>query len=255
MTNSELKSFLDEKHDLYNRPNFIETDPIQIPHSYNLQEDIEISAFLSATIAWGKRSMIIRNAKNLMTLMGNSPYDFVMNADEKNIAALKSFKHRTFQGDDCVFFIHSLRNIYSKFGSLKNVFEALFLKDGSIKTTLEQFREQFFEIPHLQRTCKHVSDVSKNSAAKRLNLFLMWMVRSDNRGVHFGLFEAIPSSALYIPLDVHSGNVGRKLGLLKRTQNDWKAVTEFTNSLKTFDSNDPVKYDFALFGLGVFEKF
>ena len=247
-----LKDFLDEKYNQYNTPQFIETDPIQIPHRFTRKEDIEISAFLTATIAWGNRKMIIRNADRIVRLLDNEPYDFVVNASENEIESLSNFVHRTFNVVDLQFFIKSLSNIYTKHDGL----EAIFSKyPTDIPKTLVNFREIFFEIPFPERTSRHVSNVAKNSAAKRLNMFLMWMVRKDNRGVHFGIWKKIKPSVLFLPLDVHTGNVGRKLALLTRKQNDWKAVAEITKNLRKFDVVDPVKYDFALFGLGIFEKF
>jgi uncharacterized protein (TIGR02757 family) len=250
-----IKEFLDEKYDHYNRPAFITSDPIQIPHLYSQSEDIEIAGFLAATIAWGQRKSIITNAHRLMTLMGNSPHDFVMNANARQLDKLSHFVHRTFQGTDCVFFVQSLRNIYENHGGLSGLFQSTYSHTTNIALTLSQFRSVFFEIDGPERTRKHVSDVSKGASAKRLNMFLRWMVRNDKRGVDFGLWTAIPPSALYLPLDLHTGNVTRKLGLLTRTQNDWRAVDEVTSSLRSFDPLDPVKYDFALFGLGIFEKF
>jgi len=249
-----LKEFLDEKYDLYNRPEFILSDPIQIPHRYILPEDIEIAGFMTATIAWGQRKSIITNANKLMQLMGNNPYDFILNAGPEHLEKLQYFVHRTFQGVDCIFFLRSLQNIYKNRGGLKSIFESVYIKEKDMAKVLIQFRDVFFETEGPWRTRKHISDVNKNAAAKRLNMFLRWMVRVDKRGVDFGLWQAIPASALYVPLDLHSGNTARKLGLLKRTQNDWKAVTELTSRLREFDPLDPVKYDFALFGLGVFEK-
>lgn len=252
MTNTQLKEFLDEKHNQYNTPNFIETDPIQIPHSFSKKEDVEISALLTATIAWGNRKMIIRNAQRIVQLLENEPHEFILNASDDEIETLSGFVHRTFNHVDLQFFLKSLRNIYQNHGGLETVFSKY---PTDMPKALIHFREVFFEIPFPERTSRHVSNVAKNSAAKRLNMFLMWMVRKDNRGVHFGLWDKIKPSALYLPLDVHTGNVGRKLGLLNRKQSDWKAVAEITDNLRKFDANDPVKYDFALFGLGVFEKF
>jgi uncharacterized protein (TIGR02757 family) len=251
----DLKEFLDEKAEKYNHPNFIDTDPIQIPHQFNTIFDIEISAFLASTIAWGQRVTIIKNMQKMMALMDNAPYDFICNYKAKDLDRFTYFKHRTFNGDDCKFFMQSLRNIYSKHGSLGELFQKMYKKDKDISKVLIQFREIFFEILHQNRTQKHVSNVAKNSSAKRLNMFLRWMVRKDNTGVDFGIWDEISMSDLFLPLDVHTGNVARKLGLLERKQNDWKAVCEITNVLREFDSNDPIKYDFALFGLGVFEKF
>jgi uncharacterized protein (TIGR02757 family) len=250
-----LKEFLDEKYDQYNRPEFITSDPIQIPHRFLLEEDIEISAFLTATIAWGQRKAIISNATRLMNLMGNNPHDFVMNASVGQLAKMETFVHRTFQGVDCLFFIKSLRNIYGKHQGLKGVFQRGFRDQDDMEFALAEFRKVFFEIDCLPRTFKHISDVSRGSSGKRLNMFLRWMVRNDKRGVDFGLWKDIPASSLHLPLDLHTGNVARKLLLLTRKQDDWKAVSEVTLRLRTFDPLDPVKYDFALFGLGVFEGF
>ncbi len=251
MSDAELKEFLDEKYFQYNTPDFILSDPIQIPHRFQQKEDIEIAAFLTAAIAWGNRKMIIRNAENIIKIMGEKPYDFLMNNAE-DFKHIPHFVHRTFNREDLIFFFKSLRNIYKNYGGLENIFSKY---PGDIQKSLIYFREIFFSIDYPLRTSKHISNVAKNSSAKRLNMFLMWMVRKDNSGVHFGLWKKIKPSVLHLPLDVHTGNVGRKLGLLKRKQNDWKAVAEITNTLRNFDADDPVKYDFALFGLGVFEKF
>lgn len=250
----ELQLFLDEKVILYNNPNFIESDPIQIPHLYSLKEDIEIAAFLTATISWGNRTMIIKNATKLMELMGNSPYDFVMNHSENNLLALDGFVHRTFNAVDVTFFIKSLRNMYQNHEGLENVFTKN-KTEQSIQPSISAFKKLFFEIEHQNRTQKHISDPSNNSAAKRINMFLRWMCRDNKSGVDFGIWNNIPTSILSCPLDVHSGNVARKLQLLSRKQNDAKAVLELDTQLRHFDALDPVKYDFALFGLGVFEKF
>lgn len=252
MHQNELKDFLEEKYNLYNRPSFIESDPIQVPHRFSDREDIEISAFLTASIAWGNRKMIIKNANTLIQLLDNAPLDFVKNSKDADYEKITGFVHRTFNGTDLLFFIKSLQNIYKNHGGLQALFEKDF-KD--IKTTLAHFREVFFSIDYPERTTKHIPNVLKNSAAKRLNMFLMWMVRNDKRGVHFGLWNKIPLNELKLPLDTHTANVGRKLGLLSRKQNDWQAVEEITNSLREFDAKDPVRYDFSLFGLGVFEKF
>lgn len=254
MTKNELKEFLDEKVILYNNPNFIESDPIQIPHSFSQKEDIEISGFLASTIAWGNRKMIINNSKKMMDLMGNSPYDFIMNHKESDLENLQGFVHRTFNSQDFIGFIKSLKNIYVNHDGLEAVFNKHQEKD-SMQNAIVEFKKIFFEIPHLTRTQKHVSDPSKNSSSKRINMFLRWMIRKDNSGVDFGIWKTISPSKLSCPLDVHSGNVARKLGLLSRKQNDAKALAELDSNLRKLDANDPVKYDFALFGLGVFEKF
>jgi len=251
----ELKDFLDEKFDLYNRESFIDSDPIQIPTRFSKKEDIEIAGFLSAGIAWGQRPTIIRNANRLMELMDQQPFEFLMNASETEFGNFKDFKHRTFNGDDCIFFLKSLRNIYRNHSGLESVFTLGYKQSGNIKGALSYFRKVFFEIDHQQRTQKHISNVDKKSAAKRLNMFLRWMVRKDDRKIDFGLWNNINMSDLYLPLDVHTGNVGRKLGLLTRNQNDWQSVDEITSNLRKLDPTDPVKYDYALFGLGIFEKF
>jgi uncharacterized protein (TIGR02757 family) len=251
----ELKAFLEEKYRQYNSPKFISHDPIQIPKKFEEPEDIEIAGFLAATISWGQRRTIINNMNKLMGMMDYSPYEYIMHAEDNDLCDFKTFKHRTFNGDDCIFFIRSLKNIYKNHKGLRNIFETAYLKNQNIEEALANFRNIFLEIPHPQRTRKHIADISKKSSAKRLNMFLRWMVRSDREGIDFGLWKNIAPKDLFIPLDVHSGNVARKLGLLKRKQNDWKAVVELTDNLRQFDPEDPVKYDFALFGLGVFEKF
>ena len=254
MTKSELKEFLDEKVDLYNHPNFIDSDPIQIPHLYILKEDIEIAGFLAATIAWGNRKMIINNAKKMMDLMGNSPYDFVMSHNGNDLQRLETFVHRTFNGQDFIGFIKSLQNIYLNHGGLESIF-TLHQEKDSMQNAISKFKTIFFEIEHLKRTEKHISDPNKNSSSKRLNMWLRWNCRQDNKGVDLGIWKSISPSQLSCPLDVHSGNVARKLGLLTRKQNDAKALAELDQNLRALDPNDPVKYDFALFGLGVFERF
>ncbi|MCF7569362.1 TIGR02757 family protein [Sabulilitoribacter arenilitoris] len=254
MKKAELKEFLDEKVVQYNNPKFIESDPIQIPHQFNKKEDIEISGFLTATIAWGNRKSIINNATRLMVLLDNSPFDFVLNHKETDLEKLQSFVHRTFNGNDCVQFIKCLKHIYLNYSGLEDLF-AKHAETDSLQKSISNFKSTFFEIEHLQRTQKHVSDPLKNSAAKRINMFLRWMVRNSNTGVDFGIWKSLSPSQLSCPLDVHSGNVSRKLGLLKRKQNDAKALLELDTALRKLDPKDPVKYDFALFGLGIFEGF
>jgi uncharacterized protein (TIGR02757 family) len=251
---SELKSFLDEKVELYNNFNFIESDPVQIPHLFQQQEDIEIAGFLSATIAWGNRKMIIQNSHKMMNLMGNSPFDFVMSHSQKDLDKLENFVHRTFNGIDFSTFIKGLQHIYRNHGGLERVFSKDY-KNENLQRNISEFKKLFFEIDHQHRTQKHISDPMNNSAAKRINMFLRWMVRQDKKGVDLGIWTNISPSLLSCPLDVHSGNVARKLGLLTRKQNDGKALAELDVALRNLDKNDPVKYDFALFGLGVFEGF
>ncbi|ALJ04326.1 hypothetical protein APS56_03850 [Pseudalgibacter alginicilyticus] len=254
MNTSELKEFLNTKVAQYNNPKFIESDPIQIPHQFFKKEDIEISGFLTATIAWGNRKSIIDNAKRMMQLLDDAPYDFILNHGETDLRKLLPFVHRTFNGEDFIQFIVSLQHIYNNHKGL----EAIFYKHSdknSLQNSISNFKKTFFEIEHLQRTQKHVSDPLKNSAAKRINMFLRWMVRNDKTGVDFGIWKSLSPNQLSCPLDVHSGNVARKLGLLTRKQNDRKALVELDTALRKLDTNDPVKYDFALFGLGVFEGF
>ena len=253
MTKKELKEFLDEKLILYNNPKFIESDPIQIPHLFSKKEDIEIAAFLTATISWGNRKMIIKNASKMMDLLDNSPYDFIINHQENDLNSLDGFVHRTFNSIDLTQFIKSLQHIYKKHLGLENVLK-IGDNETSYKNAIHHLKQVFFEIEHQQRTQKHISDPLKNSAAKRINMFLRWMVRKDNAGVDFGLWKTHNPANLSCPLDVHSGNVARKLQLLLRKQNDWKALSELDNNLRKLDKLDPVKYDFALFGLGVFES-
>ena len=266
MTHKEFHSFLEENYERYNRPGFITLDPVSIPHQFTKKQDIEIAGFLAATIAWGQRPTIIKNANELMTRMDMSPHEFILNHTKKDLLQFKKFKHRTFNGVDCVFIMKSLQNIYKKNHSLEDVFTPLsrfgrgesldeVKTRGEVMAAIINFRKVFFSIAHPHRTQKHVSNPESNSSSKRLNLFLRWMVRKDKRGVDFGIWKNIKTSELMCPLDVHSGNVARKLGLLTRKQNDWQSVEELTNRLRDFDPKDPVKYDFALFGLGVFEKF
>ena len=251
LSHEEMFGFLEAKHELYNRPGFIEDDPVSIPHKFTKKEDIEISGFLTATIAWGNRKMILRNANRLMEMMDNAPFDFVLNFSESDLKPFESFVHRTFNGTDCIYFLKALKYIYTG----KDGMEALFTGNEDMKELIFRFRTAFFEPEHPGRTEKHVANPVKGSSAKRINMFLRWMVRDDGRGVDFGIWKSIKPSQLYCPLDVHSGNIARRIGLLTRKQNDWKAVAELTENLRKFDKDDPVKYDFSLFGLGVNEKF
>jgi uncharacterized protein (TIGR02757 family) len=254
MNTRELKQFLDYKSDEYNRPEFISSDPVQIPHRFSKKEDIEISGFLTATIAWGQRKSIIKNSLELMQLMNEAPYEFVMNHEEKDLIKLQHFVHRTFNSQDLICFIHSLRHLYTRYQGMENIFQQ-HAGNHSLQGAIHEFKQVFFELPHPARAEKHVSDPLSGSAAKRINMFLRWMVRRDNRGVDLGIWKSLSPSQLSCPLDVHSGQVARKLGLITRTQNDAKALVELDANLRRLDAEDPVKYDFALFGLGVFEKF
>lgn len=247
---SDLKSFLDERAERYEHPDFLNTDPIQLPHRYSKKEDIEIVAFLMASIAWGNRTSIIKSGERLLELMDHKPFEFVQNYTERPL----TFVHRTFNGEDLNAFFVSLQRIYRELGGLEQAFEVNHPAPTAF-LRIVKFREHFTQEPFPDRTQKHVANPLKGSSAKRLNMFLRWMVRPAGKGVDFGLWNSISLSELRIPLDVHTGNVARKLGLLNRTQNDWKALEEIHAHLDQLDSNDPCKYDFALFGLGAFEKF
>nr|WP_184558020.1 TIGR02757 family protein [Chryseobacterium sediminis] len=246
----ELRDFLNEKADQYNAPDFIENDPIQIPHRFSLKQDIEIAGFLAATISWGNRKSIISSADKMLDIMGNSPYDFVMNYSEKDLKDIQDKSiHRTFNGQDFSYFIKQFNRIYKQNESLESLFEVK-EPENNFLHAIERFRNGFLETEK-HRSHKHISSPYKNSSAKRIIMFLRWMVRKDKRGVDFGIWENIDQKNLSIPLDVHTGNISRKLGLVSRTQNDWKTVEELDAAIRKFDETDPAKYDFALFGLGV----
>jgi len=250
MNFAELKDFLDEKADLYNNLDFIQDDPIQIPHRFSLKQDIEIAGFLAATISWGNRKSIIKSAEKMLDIMGSSPYDFVLNHSAKDLEILKDKSiHRTFNGEDFSYFVQQFRKVYLQYDSLENLF--LMNKDEqNFYYSIERFRAGFLDIEK-HRSHKHVSSPYKNSSSKRIMMFLRWMVRKDNRGVDFGIWQNIGQKFLSIPLDVHTGNISRQLGLITRTQNDWKTVEELDLVIRKLDDKDPAKYDFALFGLGV----
>lgn len=252
--NLQLKEFLDFYHNMYNCPDFMVDDPVSIPHKFTKYHDIEISAFLTAILSWGKRSQIIIAAQKLMKLMQHKPYEFILYSNEKELQAFNRYVYRTFNSTDLLIFIHNLKRIYSLYPTLEDAF-----LEGGVNLPLEvlisNFRRNFFRGMDLERTHKHLPDPLKGSAAKRMNLFLRWMVRHDANGVDFGIWKKLKPMQLICPLDTHSGATARKLGLLQRRQNDWKAAVELTNNLKLLDKEDPVKYDFALFGLGWYEKF
>jgi uncharacterized protein (TIGR02757 family) len=255
MNKTELKEFLDEKVVKYNTADFIPHDPIQIPHQFTDKKDIEIASFLVATIAWGNRKSIINNSNKLMDLMDRAPADFIRNHETSDLDRFEGFVHRTFNAIDCRTFMQALQSIELNHGGLEAAFAKAYLHSNfNLQEGISKFKELFFEINHLQRTQKHVSSPVKKSSAKRLNMFLRWMVRNDNAGVDFGIWNSIPSSALSIPLDVHTGNVARTLGMLKRKQNDSLSVALLDKELRKMDPIDPVKYDFALFGLGAFKE-
>ncbi len=251
MNKQDLKELLDTLYDKYNSPDFIEADPISIPHGFSSREDREVSGFLAATIAWGNRKAIVKSARRMMEYMDSQPFDFTLNASAEELARLEKYVHRTFNGGDFISFVLALRNLIKCYGGVGEFFEQTWERTGDMRKVLSEFRSCFFDIDHERRCEKHVSSIDKGASCKRLNMYLRWMVRDDGRGVDFGMWKRIPSSALYLPLDVHSGNMGRALGLLSRMQSDWKAVEEITASLREFDPSDPVKYDFALFGAGV----
>ena len=251
LAREDLKELLERLHDKYNTVDFIENDPISIPHSFSDPRDQEIGGFLAATIAWGNRKAIVKNARRLMELLDNAPYDFTMNASDGEMARLYSFVHRTFNGNDCVDFIRALRRLYTDYGSMGEFFEKKYAESNDMRTVLSSFRKYFWQCEHQQRAEKHLSSIDKGAACKRLNMYIKWMVRKDDRGVDLGIWKGIPASALYLPLDVHTASMGRELGLLIRKQNDWKAVEEITSALRTFDPEDPVRYDFSLFGAGI----
>ncbi len=252
---SSLKELLDSRVEKYNHPGFIITDPVSIPHRFSNKNDIEIAGFLTALISWGNRKAILKSASQLIDLMGNEPGSFIFNASENEFKTLGRFVYRTFNGDDLLFLVFALRNLYRTMGGLEKVAIEYYRKNNQIKDVIVGLRKELLETDHLLRSEKHLANPLKGSAAKRINMFLRWMVRRDDNGVDFGLWQQISPASLMCPLDVHSGATARKLGLLTRKQNDWKAVEELTAGLRRLDASDPVKYDIALFGMGVFEGF
>ena len=251
MDKEELRDLLEHLHDKYNRKEFIEPDPISIPHSFSDKADREISGFLAATIAWGNRKAIVKSARRMMQYMDNAPADFVKNASSHDLATLQSYVHRTFNGQDFTDFVMGIRHITTQWGGIGDFFERNYAQTQDLTQVISLFRKEFFACTHNPHCEKHLSSIDKGAACKRINMYLRWFVRHDERGVDFGLWRKIPMSALYLPLDLHTGNMGRALGLLQRKQNDWKATAEITASLREFDANDPVRYDFSLFGAGI----
>ena len=250
---ASLPEFLSQKVDLYNQPFFIPTDPVCIPHLFTKKQDIEIAGFFAAIFAWGKRTTIIAKTTSLMQSMNMEPYTFCMQASPRELSSLESFRHRTFNATDLLYFIEFFRFHYSTYTSLETAFSR---HGDTAEEMLGGFHDYFFSLDHVPaRTRKHIATPAKNSTCKRLNMFLRWMVRGDNKGVDFGIWKNIRPSMLVCPIDVHVARVARRLGLLKRKQTDWKAAIELTERLRVLDSDDPVKYDFALFGLGVMENF
>jgi uncharacterized protein (TIGR02757 family) len=249
---SELKDFLDYKSEQFNNVAFIEKDPVCIPHMFSKKQDIEIAGLFAAILAWGKRVTIIRKCTTLLAMMDNDPYNFILNHKREDLKPLEEFRHRTFNGIDAIYFVEALNVIYRSHQSL----EELFLADNqpTIETGLVNFHNRFFALPnHPHRTRKHLPTPERKSTCKRINMYLRWMVRLDNKGVDFGVWKKIAPSQLICPCDVHVDRVARKLRLVKRKQTDWQTAVELTENLKKLDPIDPVKYDFALFGLGIEE--
>lgn len=252
-TKKALLDFLNRKVDEYNRPSFVISDPLSIPHLFQKKQDIEIAGFFAATFAWGNRTTIILKSKELMQLMDNAPHDFCMSHSQKDLSKLSHFRHRTFNLTDLLYFIEFFKSHYSIHDSL----EMAFTREGdTIESMLKGFHRYFFSLEYIsERTRKHVATPERGSTCKRLNMFLRWMVRNDNKGVDFGIWKDISPSILVCPIDLHVSRVARKLGILKRKQTDWQAAIELTHYLRQLDPHDPVKYDLALFGLGVMEKY
>lgn len=256
MTTTQLRDFLNLHADQYNQIDFIKDDPISIPHRFSKKQDIEIMGFWVSMLAWGQRKTIINKSLELVKLMDDAPYDFIKNHQEKDRKAFLKFKHRTFQATDTLYFLEFLQHHYQEHDTLEKAFSMhMGKKDITVENGLRGFHELFFSLPDApHRTRKHVSTPARKSACKRLNMFLRWMVRQDDKGVDFGIWTDIKPDQLLIPLDVHVDRIARRFGLLERKQTDWKAVLELTANLRKYDAKDPVKYDFALFGVGVLEK-
>lgn len=259
----DLKNFLDAKVEQYNKPDFIENDPICIPHLFVKKQDIEIAGFFAAILAWGQRKTIINKCRSLLVRMDNAPHDFVLNHSDNDLKKLLDFKHRTFNDTDLLYFIAFFKFHFQQYDSLEQAFipgQAIVLPNThfsgkqsfTIEASLNHFRSYFFSIEdYPNRTKKHISSPKQKSTCKRLNMFLRWMVRKDGTGVDFGIWNTLKPADLICPCDVHVDRVGRLLGLITRKQTDWFTALELTENLKKFDDSDPVKYDFALFGLGV----
>lgn len=248
----DLRQFLEEQVDTYNHPTFIESDPISIPHQYQKKQDIEISGFVAAVLAWGQRKTIINKCQEFFSYMDHAPHDFILHHKEDDLKPFLSFKHRTFNATDALYFIAFFRHFYQQHDSLEEAFSQGMTEElATVEAGLVHFRHLFFSLPdYPERTRKHVATPERNSACKRLNMYLRWMVRRDDRGVDFGIWHKIRPDQLICPCDVHVDRVARRLGLITRKQTDWHTAIELTENLKKFNSTDPVKYDFALFGLG-----
>ncbi len=254
---NKLVHFLNRKAEEYNTVDFIATDPISIPHRFSKKQDIEIAGFFASIFAWGNRTVIINKCKELLQRMDDTPYDFILHHQEADLKRLLLFKHRTFNDTDLLYFIHFFREHYKQHNSLEPAFSNFAkINDATVEAALDGFYKYFFSyVPVPERTKKHIAAPIKNSSCKRLNMFLRWMVRKDNNGVDFGIWKKLKPSQLICPIDVHVARVARRFNLLDRKQTDWLAALELTQNLRNLDSTDPVKYDFALFGLGVIEKY
>ncbi len=254
--NLNLQEFLEEKYEQFNCPGFIDDDPVSIPHLFSDSRDIEISGFFAAILAWGQRKTIISKCRELLQMMDDRPYEFIVNHGDNDLKPFLKFKHRTFNSTDALYFIHFLRFIYREYQTLENAFvKTVEVNDPNTENLLNLFRTLFISLPEFpHRTGKHIASPDKKSACKRLNMFLRWMVRSDDKGVDFGIWKSIKPSQLVCPCDVHVEKVARRFGLITRKPTDWLTAVELTENLKKFDSEDPVKYDFALFGIGLEEK-
>lgn len=248
----DIKFLLEKNYLRFNRLSFIADDPVSIPHRFFRKEDIEIAGLLAALLAWGNRNSILKSANRLLDMTGDSPYEFIVNSAPEDLIPFRRFVHRTFQGEDCVFLMNSLQHIYRNKGGLEELFRIA--QHEGVKIAIMNFRKAVLEAPHSPRSEKHFANPDAGSAAKRINMFLRWMVRKDDIGVDFGIWRSIDPAQLICPLDVHSARTARRLGLLTRKTNDWKAAEELTGRLRRFDPADPVKYDFALFGIGVYGK-
>lgn len=257
IVSKRLRDFLEKKVQEYNQPSFIENDPVSIPHLFSKKQDIEIAGFFASIFAWGNRTTIINKSRELMNLMDDAPYEFITGHSEKDLKRLLQFKHRTFNVTDLLYFILFLKHHYQKSKTLETAFSKwMDKKDENIEKALAGFHDYFFSLQDAPvRTKKHIATPKKNSTCKRLNMFLRWMVRTDSGGVDFGIWKGIPPSQLICPIDVHVGRVAKRFNLIQRKQIDWQTALELTARLKKFDRDDPVKYDFALFGLGVIEKY
>jgi len=250
----DLKDLLDEKVRFYNRPSFIESDPIYIPHLFNKKQDIEIAGLFAAVFAWGKRKIIINKCRELIKMMDGAPYDFIMNHKAKDLKPMETFRHRTFNATDVLYFIHFLNIYYSKNSSLEDLFISVNSPEP-VEAALINFHRSFFNLPEApDRTRKHIPTPERKSTCKRINMYLRWMVRDDHLGVDFGIWKQIRMKDLICPIDIHVDRIARKLSLVQRKQTDWVTALELTRKLRKLDPDDPVKYDFALFGMGVLEK-